>query len=553
MQSYLADHLPPAHDDDGLGVRVPQEIAQHRAESKEQEEIKEAFSVAGDAAFMAAVPVVTAAGIAMIFSPSSRGSYMDFTACIRMLGVPVAIGGLVVDAVKLPVLSVFSLGAVLYGVGRWVKSLFVKPNDVAAQKKEIMESAAHRFANTCQLLVSMRLETPNSILDKIKSFQEATAAKNKQEKRGMALLCGLTALNTAFASRRLDASCILLANGRVLFRKKCPSEGRPFFDAILRLRELLKRAGLDNKSNAQATPLLLEWLPLLKTLTEVQLVVDRGVDLRANNLLVAMSVEQRELTIALVQEIHRAGTCAIGSSQLKQHEYAMSNAAHDTVRDVPDLASPPSLSASVASANAVGNQAQGIIVIPRMESFPSSSSSNKNHDACSASASSAAASAAAASPVAAVASSSSLASASAIQGIKKVKNNNNAGRQMFVDSLDHLPITSLAMVGSDGLIYDATRAAARTPSNQTHPLQVLYACRDDDGSSTMYWRDHEDLRVDPITCNELVSACVGNDGFIYDAATFAFAKKEQYVLRGGVVMVSCVPCRSDLWTCTTCK
>jgi len=486
MESYLANNLPKAAHDGQQQQHQKQEIAQHLADRKDRDETKEVFVLAGQSALMTA-PVVTAAGIAMMFSPYSRSGHMDFTLCIRMLGVPVAIGGIVVDAVKLPVLATFSLGAALYGVGRWLKSLVVRPSDTETQKKEIMQSVARRFANTCQLLVSMQMETAHTILDKIQQFQDVDLKeekKNSDKKNGMAMLCGFTALNTAFASRRLDATCILLANGKVLFRNKCPSQGRPFFDAILRVRALLTRAGLDNKTNAQATPLMLEWLPLLKALLELQFADKETIE---SDNRIPVDSNQRALILGLVREMHKAGLCAIGTSQLKKNEYAMSIAARETVHGVPHLAPPP-----------VRDQIEGVIRFDADTPVGSSSSS------------------------------SSLCPA--------------PERKVFVDSHDRTKITSFPVVGEDGMIYDSARAASRKVVGQ-----ILYACRDEASSGNACYADHDDLRVDPITCNELVTPVVANDGFLYDASTFELLKQQQFVGRGGVVLVSCVPCRHNLW------
>lgn len=493
MQAYIEKNLPAVVDDHNRLEK--QEIAQSVSDRLEADEIKDVFQAAGTAALLAA-PVVTASGIAMIFSPGSSGSRIDLSGCIRMLGVPVAVGGIVVDAVKLPVATAFSLGALLYGAGRWIKSLVFRPDHTASQKREIMESAAQRFANTCQLLVSMKLETRSSILEKINQFVDASNKKETGSTDGMAMLCGFTALNTAFASRRLGENCILLANGKVLFRKKCPSQGRSFFDSVLHLRDIIRSAGLGPKSNAEATFLIMHWIPLLKSLVESQFSNsnDKRVKIGSDHpLLQAIPIEQRVMFASLVNAIYAASRSAIGASQLDKNKYAMWNAAYDSTRDVPVLS--------------------GDVPFPPPNSCSSASSS------------------------------SSSSSSSSLPPVEKVKQ--DPTRKMFVDSFDLQPICSNAIIGKDGLIYDATRASLRKIQGI-----ILYACRDEVSSSLVYWHGHEDLSVDPITCSDILEPVVANDGFIYDVSTFDFMKQRQLVGCGGVVLESHIPCRLSEWPTT---
>jgi hypothetical protein len=201
----------------------------------------------------------------------------------------------------------------------------------------------------------------------------------------------------------------------------------------------------------------------------------------------------------------------------------MSIAAHGTVHYIPHLESPLALSASVASAQLVKNQAEGVIKIPSNAPSSVTSASSAPEAACSVAASSV--------------------SVSVAGGC--VGHPNDKCRKMFVDSFDQLPISALAVVGPDGLIYDATRYASRNSGSHPKLAHALFACRDESSSSQAYWVDHEDLLVDPITCNEVLTAVVANDGFIYDATTFAHIKQQRCVARGGVVLVSCVPCHPE--------
>jgi hypothetical protein len=467
MQTYVEQNLAAAVSASAAAATPRQQVAPSAAAAKEREAITDVFKEAGAAACLMA-PVVTATGIAMVFAPRSPSMYMDFTVVERMLGVPVAIGGIVVDAVKLPVLATFSLGAALYGVGRWLKSLVIRPTDTETQSREIMQSAAIRFANTCKLLVAIQLETSGSIKSAIDTYQQA---KCDQDKTGMLLLCAFTALNTAFASRRLPVDCILLANGKVLVRKACPSSGRAFFDAIVRLRHTLIHSvpAIQAQTNAQATPTLLHFIPQLHAL----LVASGGK--------INKAAAPSETLLRLANDMTLAGKCAVGSSQLRDYPYSMEHDARQAVDSVPAF-------------------------IP------------ENKDRLEENQGGVAAAAAAIAPVAVY--------------------------RCLRDARTNKPITHQPIVQEDGLVYES---ASLTEAQQTKG-QLLYACRTETPAGQAFWdAEDDDLRIDPITCDDMISPVIANDGFLYDATTFALLKRQKLVGRGGVVLTRCIACHCHLW------
>ena len=243
-------------------------------------------------------------GITVIFSPLSHGSCIGFYDVERMLDVPLAIGGLAsagIQAAKLPCL------ATLYGLCRWLKSILVQaqPKDIESQKHEFVPSTAIRFANTCQLLVVLGLETTNSISDHIYRYQTSVVEYRGERYQGLVVLCAFTALGIAFASRRLPPDCILMANGQVLFRDACPPANRSFFSAIVRLRNTLRLATSPGVVDSHT---MLRWIPELHKVLYARMAYGKP------------DKNKPETLRNLVSDMLTAGKCAINSSQQRRRE-----------------------------------------------------------------------------------------------------------------------------------------------------------------------------------------------------------------------------------------
>lgn len=205
-------------------------------------------------------PIFTYTGIMMLTTKGSdRFGIGDG---IRLLGIPVAIGGIVVDVLKFPVTTTFSLVSFAASAIFKIKSFFTKTSKDGDHNKEILDSFNQRFANTMKILVSLNLETPETIADKINDFKD-----NIKSKKFLSL-CALTLLNSAFASRRLDNNSILLSNGKILHKKHCPKKYLPIFDVTIELRNALRSLGLHNKSNSDASPIIIEYIPIIKNIIE---------------------------------------------------------------------------------------------------------------------------------------------------------------------------------------------------------------------------------------------------------------------------------------------
>jgi len=310
VDNFISGHLPinNSTSNESQNAPVPKDVDSERA--------KNALDHAKGGA-VASAPIVTGIGLAMMFSPGhDRFGISDV---IRILGFPVAVGGLVIDTVKLPFTATYSVGALFWAGILKFKSLFTRPNKDEQQTREIMESFAHRFANTMQLLVAMNLETPESIVDKFDKYQTGKSS------REFAALCALTTLNTAYASRALLAPSILLANGKVLHRQNCPKQGLDIFESVLEIRNVLRQLNLHRKNNREATPIVLQWVPILKQALENK---DYQIDS-------SLDKNTRDMLTNLVTLLRQIGKRATSKKPLKQKATSLQNDSLTSAQQVP--------------------------------------------------------------------------------------------------------------------------------------------------------------------------------------------------------------------------
>lgn len=197
------------------------------------------------------------AGIMLMFTPS-QGGYLDLAGLFRLLGIPIAIGGIIIDVAKAPFTLFGSIFCLVKGAIYGIASIFEQNNNAEKRQiAEIMDSYKIRFANTLKLLIAMDLETNESVLQKI----------NKKD-HGLQVLISLTTLNTAYASRFLTVDSILLANGKILQRVNCPAEGRDIFNYIINIKNKLRELDFHMMTNAEATPLIKEFIPQIKNILD---------------------------------------------------------------------------------------------------------------------------------------------------------------------------------------------------------------------------------------------------------------------------------------------
>jgi hypothetical protein len=170
-----------------------------------------------------ALPTLTMAGIGMLTAPSSGGYDI-----LRPLGLPLTIGGFVIDVVKAPVcLAVATEEGARAGITKLISLLFEKSGPQQALNN-IFKSFLLRMRETATLLVALGLEDETALDQKLKSGD-------------IEELVGLTLLHTAYASRRRHDG-LLFANSKILTRKDCPEEGYELFDKVIALKESIKEA-----------------------------------------------------------------------------------------------------------------------------------------------------------------------------------------------------------------------------------------------------------------------------------------------------------------------
>lgn len=168
------------------------------------------------------LPVITGIGISML------GMKGDYISALAPLGIPVIVGGIVLDTVKAPFCwAVATEEGIRAGITKLTSLLFEPAPDVAHERR-IYESFLLRLKETATLLVLLNLEDANVLDTKLKSG-------NIEE------LIGLTLLHTAYASRDYYAG-LLLASNKVLERKDCPPQGLALFDKIMELKALIKES-----------------------------------------------------------------------------------------------------------------------------------------------------------------------------------------------------------------------------------------------------------------------------------------------------------------------
>lgn len=191
-----------------------------KAEKPMADTASAAAQTAKDAAH-ASLPVITGVGIAML---GDKGGYLP----LAPLGVPVTVGGIVIDTVKAPFcLAVATEEAIRAGIMK-LASLVFEGSPTEREIDRIFSSFLIRMRDTAAILVALELESSDVLNEKLMSGDIED-------------LVGLTLLHTAYASRNYDAG-LLLANNKSLEREDCPPEGLMLFDTIMALKNSIRAA-----------------------------------------------------------------------------------------------------------------------------------------------------------------------------------------------------------------------------------------------------------------------------------------------------------------------
>ncbi len=176
------------------------------------------------------LPTITATGIAMLTLDSKpSGAMINIGPMIKALGVPVTVGGIVLDVVKAPIcLTVATEEAVRAGICKLASYVFDKRDVAEEDIEKIFKSFLMRMRQTATILEVLELE-------------EKGVLTRKLESRDIEELVGLTLLHTAYASRDLKEG-IRLSTGEILSKKDCPANGKSLFDKVTLLKNTIRQA-----------------------------------------------------------------------------------------------------------------------------------------------------------------------------------------------------------------------------------------------------------------------------------------------------------------------
>jgi hypothetical protein len=177
-----------------------------------------------------ALPWVTAAGLVLLTEKEHKSMGVVDLSGLKYLGLPLAMGGAVIDVIKAPIcLVVASEEAVRAGVCKLASYVFENGpgHDTVNQ---VFKSFLIRLQITASILVKLELEKED-ILDR-------TLKSGQMEK-----LIGLTLLYSAYDSRHCsEKEGIVLATGEIFLEKHCPSDERykQLFKKTVELKNLIK-------------------------------------------------------------------------------------------------------------------------------------------------------------------------------------------------------------------------------------------------------------------------------------------------------------------------
>lgn len=221
------------------GGQEKPEAVMDEAAKKALANCKEAFTIS--------LPIFTLAGIQLLCS--DRGS---------SFGLPMVIGGIVVDIAKMPVLLTIGMEELIRaGICKLTSSVFESTPE-NEERKRIYDSFTQRFKDTACCLIAAGFETTDSLEAKIRE-------------EGIGELVGLSLLLSAYDSRHCYYE-IKLASGKALSRYNCPKEGIPLYDKLLELNDLINRAFslahlndlAPEERNLREAEIALSWVPLIR-------------------------------------------------------------------------------------------------------------------------------------------------------------------------------------------------------------------------------------------------------------------------------------------------
>lgn len=252
-----------------------------KVEAPLDEKAKAAAEKAGLAAFTA-LPVYTGMGLLMIVA--GRNATGERAGIMRAMGVPVLIGGFLVDVVKWPFHLVYATAKAAEAGVTKIASAVIEGTPQYEFEKTMLASFIIRLTQTAQLLDALGLEKTEVLEAKLQSGDIND-------------LIGLTLLHTAFASRHYQGDTLSLANNSALKREDCPAIGLELFDTCIQAKNLIAEAlgGLpqrhDDELYRRESMIVAKWLPYIRAGKPVEINEVPGADagsLATLNKLIAM-------------------------------------------------------------------------------------------------------------------------------------------------------------------------------------------------------------------------------------------------------------------------
>lgn len=220
-------------------AKTDSRIQPHEAKSRAPKtKFKERSAEALENSKMAAIhiaPTVTVGGIAMMCESGGNSIARDIS---HIFGFFMAVAGLIIDPIKLPIATVVSLEEAIRGGVNGIASAIKEGNPDQQIIRKVYDSFIKKINATEKLMISLELETKDSITARNKSG-------NLEE------LIGLTLLYTAYHSRYHTG--ILLSDDKILKRENCPEAYHSLFDKVIRLKQLIQ-TGLHITEDSRPSP-----------------------------------------------------------------------------------------------------------------------------------------------------------------------------------------------------------------------------------------------------------------------------------------------------------
>lgn len=454
VEIYVTDKLPQKPYHSNL------QNQNTTTENKHKIKAEKAFKLSKEAGFLT-LPVLTGLGLTMLqslFSNNKSGMQGGIDTAIGMAGVPMTIGGFVIDVIKAPVTGSIAIGAFGYALLQKSLSWFTSTNTDENQINEITESFQQRFLSTIQILIALKIETEESITEKFEQLKNSNP-------NGFMTLVAITILNSAYASRCCGKDTILLANGNILHKKHCPQSGIEIFNMIVELRNFLCDLDYNTKTNKETMPMIIKWLPIIKQALE-----DDSMEIEFSD----ESYDNLNKCIYLLKKISKK---IIKLKSITKNEDKLQDLSSDKIRKIPYKIIATRKPYEVTSISTTTNSSNQEAVVPILYDYE-----NKN-------------------------------------------------------------IINDAVVGSNGYLYNKLSAIDLQKKNKISRFIKLYSA----GGPMNPDKNSSELKIDPITCEEIKQTVIANDGRIYDLTTVLRLIQNKQIGMGGSIITDYIICDPKKW------